>query len=43
MTRWFAFSNDHQRGRARDWLATEGYVPTRPYGPSTRANAQAAE
>jgi Uncharacterised protein family (UPF0158) len=30
MTRWFAFSNDRQRGRARSWLATEGYVPTRP-------------
>lgn len=27
MTRWFAFSNDRQRGRARSWLATEGYVP----------------
>jgi hypothetical protein len=30
MTRWYAFSNDRQRGRARSWLATEGYVPTRP-------------
>ncbi len=30
MTRWFALSNDRQRGRARSWLATEGYVPTRP-------------
>jgi hypothetical protein len=30
MTRWFAFSSDRQRGRARSWLATEGYVPTRP-------------
>lgn len=43
MTRWFAFSNDRQRGRARDWLATEGCVPTRLYGPSTWANAKAAE
>jgi hypothetical protein len=30
MTRWFAFSNDRQRGRARSWLAAEGYVPVRP-------------
>lgn len=30
MTRWFAFSNDRRRGRARSWLATEGYLPTRP-------------
>jgi hypothetical protein len=30
MTRWLAFSNDRQRGRARSWLATEGYLPTRP-------------
>lgn len=29
MTRWFAFSNDRQRGRARSWLASEGYVPVR--------------
>ena len=28
MTRWFAFSEDRQRGRARAWLAYEGYVPT---------------
>ena len=28
MTRWFAFSNDRQRGRARHWLAAEGYAPT---------------
>lgn len=28
MTRWHAFSNDRQRGRARSWLATQGYTPT---------------
>ena len=27
MTRWHAFSNDRQRGRARSWLAHEGYMP----------------
>ena len=31
MTRWHAFSNDRQRGRARSWLAHEGYQP--PGGP----------
>ncbi len=31
MTKWHAFSNDRQRGRARRWLATEGYTPTRPH------------
>jgi hypothetical protein len=30
MTRWYAFSNDRQRGRARSWLAAEGHTPTRP-------------
>ena len=30
MTRWYAFSGDRQRGRARGWLAAEGYTPTRP-------------
>jgi hypothetical protein len=29
MTRWHAFSNDRQRGRARSWLACEGYTPVR--------------
>lgn len=29
MTRWHAFSNDRQRGRARSWLAGEGYTPVR--------------
>ncbi len=29
MTRWHAFSNDRQRGRARSWLAAEGYTPVR--------------
>jgi Uncharacterised protein family (UPF0158) len=28
MTRWYAFSDDRQRGRARAWLAHEGYAPT---------------
>ena len=28
-TRWYAFSDDRQRGRARSWLAAEGYTPTR--------------
>lgn len=27
MTSWYAFSNDRQRGRARSWLAVEGYTP----------------
>jgi hypothetical protein len=26
MTRWYAFANDRQRGRARGWLAAEGYT-----------------
>ncbi len=30
MTKWYAFSGDRQRGRARSWLAAEGYTPTRP-------------
>jgi hypothetical protein len=30
MTQWHAFSGDRQRGRARSWLAAEGYPPTRP-------------
>jgi hypothetical protein len=29
MTRWYAFSADRQRGRARSWLAAEGYAPVR--------------
>jgi hypothetical protein len=29
MTRWCAFSNDRQRGRARSWLAAEGFAPVR--------------
>jgi hypothetical protein len=29
MTRWHAFANDRHRGRARSWLATEGYTPAR--------------
>lgn len=31
MTRWYAFSGDRQRGRARGWLAAEGYTPTPPH------------
>lgn len=29
MTRWYAFSADRQRGRARCWLTAEGYTPVR--------------
>jgi hypothetical protein len=29
-TRWHAFTNDRQRGRARRWLAAEGYTPMPP-------------
>jgi hypothetical protein len=29
-TRWHAFSDDRQRGRARAWLADEGYAPSPP-------------
>lgn len=29
ITRWHAFSNDRQRGRARSWLAGERYTPVR--------------
>lgn len=31
-TRWHAFSGDRQRGRARSWLAVEGYTPIRGPG-----------
>ena len=27
LERWYAFSEDRQRGRARAWLAGEGYAP----------------
>jgi hypothetical protein len=30
MTQWYGVSGDRQRGRARSWLAAEGYTPTRP-------------
>lgn len=30
MTRWHAFANDRQRGRARSWMAVEGYAPIPP-------------
>jgi len=31
ITQWYAFSADRQRGRARRWLAAEGYTPSRPH------------
>ncbi len=34
MSRWYAFCNDRQRGRARSWLAAEGYTATPPMPPS---------
>ena len=30
LERWYAFSDERQRGRARAWLATAGYSPRRP-------------
>lgn len=39
MTRWYAFSSDRQRGRARSWLAVEGHMPTGPSGRSERGDA----
>ncbi|WP_407342180.1 UPF0158 family protein [Pengzhenrongella phosphoraccumulans] len=30
LDRWHAFSEDRQRGRARAWLAAEGYAPAPP-------------
>jgi hypothetical protein len=39
IARWHAFSDDRRRGRARSWLAGEGYLPTRPPGPSEQADA----
>jgi len=35
LERWYLFSDDRQRGRARAWLAAAGYTPTLPAGPST--------
>ena len=32
LERWYAFSEDRQRGRARTWLAGEGYAPA-PHQP----------
>lgn len=29
LARWYAFSNDRHRGRARSWLAAKGYTPVR--------------
>jgi hypothetical protein len=31
--RWYTFSEDRLRGRARSWLASEGYSPTRAHRP----------
>lgn len=36
MTRWYAFSNDRKRGRARSWLAGEGFIPVRQSDDATR-------
>lgn len=33
LERWFAFSEDRQRGRARAWLASAGYRPSMPPKP----------
>ena len=30
LERWYAFSDEHQRARARAWLAAAGYSPRRP-------------
>ena len=30
LDRWYGFSDDRQRGRARAWLAVEGYRPLLP-------------
>lgn len=32
LARWYGFSDDRHRGRARAWLADQGYtpIPTRP-------------
>lgn len=29
LTRWYSFSDDLQRGRARSWLADHGFTPVR--------------
>jgi hypothetical protein len=34
LDRWYAFSEDRQRGRAREWLAAAGYRPTIPSKPA---------
>jgi hypothetical protein len=31
--RWYTFSEDRLRGRARAWLAAQGYAPTRAQRP----------
>jgi len=35
MTRWHAFAEERQRGRARSWLADQGYTPTTPTATDT--------
>jgi hypothetical protein len=44
LERWFAFSEDRQRGRARAWLAAAGYrpspLPPSPFGSSPSINCQ---
>lgn len=30
LQRWYGFTDDRHRGRARAWLAAEGYAPTPP-------------
>lgn len=37
MTRWYAFSEDRQRGRARAWLAGEGFAAIPPPSGAGRA------
>ncbi len=37
LERWFAFSDDRQRGRARAWLAGAGFRPSPPSGPAASA------
>ena len=37
LERWFAFSEDRQRGRARAWLAGAGYRPSPPSRPAETA------
>jgi hypothetical protein len=34
LERWYTFSDERQRGRARAWLAAAGYAPQPPAGSS---------